>query len=101
MLRKKQNEMIKILLLLLFVFASSAFASTSTPQFLQDMGTTFTNMGKDVLIGILVLFVWVLAGLYAFLKNSGFPLKWAIVGSVFMAIAPFVAPKLISWASNF
>jgi len=89
----------KKILFLMLLLATSVFAAS--PDFMLTFGEVFTDMATEVVIGLMILAVWILAGFTAFFKNSAMPLKWAFVGTVALVAAPYIGgTALMNWAST-
>lgn len=95
---KKNLSLLKILLSM-FLLITAAYADV--PDFLTTMGGVYQDMAKEVVIGLILLVVWIIAGITAFFRSSGTPLKWAVVATIFIVAAPYVATDGMSeWAST-
>lgn len=87
------------ILLLMFLSLTSAYADV--PDFLIIMEGVFTDMATEVVIGLIVLVVWIIAAITAFFRSSGTPLKWAAVATVVILAAPFIAgDDAMNWAQT-
>jgi len=83
------------------MFFGFSFAHADVPTFITTMGGVFNDMATEVIIGLILLVLWCIAGITAFYRSSGTPLKWAVVATVFIVAAPFVATDgIMDWAKT-
>ncbi len=86
-----------VLMMLLLVTSAHA----DTPGFMVTFGEVFTDMATEVIIGLMILAIWVIAGFTAYFRSSGMPLKWAFVATVAVVAAPYIGGStLMDWAST-
>ncbi len=94
----KKTMFLKILLLM-FLSITSAYAAV--PDFLVTMKGVFSDMATEVIIGIMILAIWIIAGFATFFKGSGYPLKWVVIATVIILAAPFIAgDTAVNWAQT-
>ena len=93
----KKSLFLRILVL---IFISFSGAHASLPDFLNDLNVVYKEFATEIVIGLVVIALWIIAGITASARSSATPLKWAVVGTVFIIAAPYVAPDALTWAQT-
>lgn len=87
------------MLFLSFILMTGAHADV--PDFMKDLDVVFTEMATEVIIGLILLAIWIIAAITAFARSTAYPLKWAAVASIVVVAAPYIGGKeLMDWAKT-
>lgn len=96
---KEKNKSLLLLLMALFLMPQSVFA-VDLPAIAEAYANIIEGMVVQIIVGLVILVMLIMAGWQMYENGNARPIKWAIAASIVMGGAVFFGDSIISYAQT-
>lgn len=96
---KKRSKSLLLIALTLFLIPQSVFA-VNLPAIAEAYANIIEGMVVQIIVGLVILIMLIMAGWQMYENGNARPIKWAIAASIVMGGAVFFGDSMIAYAEK-